>query len=337
MPTQELLDGARESLTRVQAYDASKLGREAQLGALNFRDAIGPAQEIVSTFQRINTDALNFFSTSQLNLLKNQADGFFNLLQAMTNWDLASSSNARGEQQSFIDQMKNTRDSVVDSLAALISYSLASSLDLSSSQQQVRAVLQAFADERQKALDEISKVKSEADAVLARVRDAAAEQGVSQQAVYFQSIAAEHAAHADTWLKYSLIAGGVALGFALVAALTYRIPWLAPLNVVEAAQLITSKVLILGILGYAVVVCVRNFQSHKHNNVVNKHRQNALLTYTAFVDAAPSTASREIVLTHAAASVFAPQDTGLIKAEEPVGGRSIMEMITKASMQEGKG
>ena len=124
------------------------------------------------------------------------------------------------------------------------------------------------------------------------------------------------------------------LAFALASSLTYRILWIAPENAYETAQLITSKLVILSILGYGLVACVRNFLSHKHNMVVNRHRQNALLTYTAFVDAAPSNASREIVLTHAAASVFAPQETGYIKQEEPPGAKSVMDIITKATVSD---
>lgn len=336
MATEEVLNNTRESLERIQQFDPKSISRDTELGQLNFKKAVPPTKSLIDTFSRINIDSLTIFSDGQLNQIKSQADGFFNLLSQMLNFDLSAAANASEEQRSIIAQIKALSDNISDALGPLISYSVASSLDVSASQQQMRAVIQSFADDRDRALASVEALKADAEGILNRVRDAAAEQGVSQQAGYFKVIADGHDIEAAKWLKYSLIAGGVMVIVAALLSLIYKWPWLAPKNNIEAAQIITSKVLIVGIFGYAVVTAVKNFSSHKHNAVVNRHRQNALLTYTAFVDAAPSTASREIVLTHAAASVFAPQDTGLIKNEEPVGGRSIMEMITRGTMSEPK-
>ncbi len=71
-----------------------------------------------------------------------------------------------------------------------------------------------------------------------------------------------------------------------------------------------SKVLIFGVIAYMLVLCARNFLSHKHNGIVNRHRQNALLTFKSLTDAASGEDRRDIVLTHAAACIFSPQDTG---------------------------
>jgi hypothetical protein len=331
MASAEVIKSTSESLERVQKFDPKSLSRDAELGQLAFKKAVQPAASIINAFSRINLDTIDVFSDGQLNQIKSYADGFFNLLDQILHFDLASAANAAEEQRNLVAQIKGLADNISDQLWQFISYSVASSLDVSASQQQIRAVIQSFADERTKALADVEALKADAEGILARVRDAAAEQGVSQQAGYFKIIADGHDTEAGNWLKYSLMAGGVMVVVAVLLSLIYKWPWLAPKNNIEAAQIITSKLVIVGIFGYAVVTAVKNFSSHKHNAVVNRHRQNALLTYTAFVDAAPSTASREIVLTHAAASVFAPQDTGLIKNEEPVGGRSVMEMVTRAA------
>lgn len=53
----------------------------------------------------------------------------------------------------------------------------------------------------------------------------------------------------------------------------------------QALQLISSKFLIFAVLGYMLVMSARNYASHKHNAVVNRHRQNALLTYRTLASA----------------------------------------------------
>ncbi len=75
-------------------------------------------------------------------------------------------------------------------------------------------------------------------------------------------------------------------------------------------QIVASKVLIFAVLGYMLLLSARNFLSHKHNSVTNKHRQNSLATFKALVDAGGTQEARDVVLKYAAASVFTPQETG---------------------------
>jgi hypothetical protein len=323
-----VLTEAKNSLARVQDFDAAKLSRRAELGAArNFDEAVDPARTVIALYQRINADRLDIYSTSQLNQIRDTANSTYNIFDQIITFDGANAPNET--RMSLIEQVKAQTRNLPDQLASLISYSVACTLDPTATQQQMRALTQGFSDERDKALREVGDIKSEVEEVLKRVRDAAAEQGVSTQSTHFKVIADAHDEKAKVWLKRAVLTGIGTLGFALVATFSYRIPWVAPKSNIEAAQLITSKLVILGILGYALITCVRSYLSQTHNAVVNRHRQNALLTYTAFVDAAPSSASRDIVLTHAAASVFSPQDTGFVRNEEPAGGRSVLEMISK--------
>lgn len=336
MASSETTSSTLESLQRIQNFDLSSLERKEDLGRLNFAEATPNAARIIALFQRISPDSIQHFPEGQASHVRTQADGAYNLFSRFIEFDPEKTDNAGEQRRALLAELHNLPEQVASALWQHISFSVASSLDPTATQQQIRSVLQQFRDERAKSLKDVETISKQADEVLERVRTVAAEQGVSQQASYFKSISEDHTSDADIWMERSLKFGIATLAFALVASLTYRIPWIAPRNTVEAVQLVTSKVFILGILGYGLLVCVRNFLSHKHNAVVNKHRQNALLTYTAFVDAAPSSASREVVLTHAAASVFSPQETGYIKQEEPSGGRSVMEMITRASMGESK-
>ena len=76
----------------------------------------------------------------------------------------------------------------------------------------------------------------------------------------------------------------------------------------------------------------RNYTTHKHNAVVNRHRQNALLTYRALVEASATKGTEDIVLAHAASCIFSPQETGFSpgKGESTSGSKSILELMTKS-------
>lgn len=99
------------------------------------------------------------------------------------------------------------------------------------------------------------------------------------------------------------------------------------------SQLITSKVLIFTVLGYLLIMAARNYGIHKHNAVVNRHRQNALLTYRALVTASEDSGTQDIVLAHAASCIFSPQETGFAhgKSDGTTGSRSVLELLTKGT------
>lgn len=78
-------------------------------------------------------------------------------------------------------------------------------------------------------------------------------------------------------------------------------------------------------------MAAKNYTTHKHNAVVNRHRQNALLTYRALVTAAEDTGTQDIVLAHAASCIFSPQETGFAtsKGDSVSGSKSVLELLTK--------
>lgn len=81
-----------------------------------------------------------------------------------------------------------------------------------------------------------------------------------------------------------------------------------------------------------VSMSARNYHSNKHNEVVNKHRQNALLTYEVIAHAIKDSDKRDTVLQHAASCIIAPQASGYSTPISGVGpeAKSIVELVTSA-------
>jgi hypothetical protein len=165
--------------------------------------------------------------------------------------------------------------------------------------------------------------EAEAQRVLAEVRKTAAEAGVSQQARYFADQANVHSTAAKDWQKYTV---GMAVLLAVFAALSVILGFtvLEPENAYQAVQLTIAKVLIFSTLAYLLFLSARTLLAHRHNEIVNKHRQNALLTFNALAEAASSEQTREVVLTHASACIFAPQESGFAK---PGGGQTPQSLV----------
>jgi hypothetical protein len=157
---------------------------------------------------------------------------------------------------------------------------------------------------------DLEKAKEEATRILEEVRATAAEAGVSQQAIFFKEAADSHENEASTWRKITVRLAWATGLFALGSMFIHRVPFLRPETTYDTVQIAVSKILVFGVLTYMLYLGAKNFLSHKHNSIINRHRQQALQTFQALVDAAADSGKSDIVLTHAASCIFSPQSTG---------------------------
>ncbi|MFC7538704.1 hypothetical protein ACFQU2_03565 [Siccirubricoccus deserti] len=244
--------------------------------------------------------------------IKSSADSLYSILDEIIKFD-ARQGDAFSRRTNLIATLQTQYVQHFTTLHSMISYGASRLRDYSALERDARAAMQAASDRADAIAAELEGHQAEAQRILEDVRKTAAEQGVSQQAIYFKDESQEHDAEAHRWRRYT-VSVAVALGvYALLSIGLHKVPWLAPTNTYEAVQLGLSKVLIFAVMGYMLFLSARNFLSHKHNAIVNRHRQNALLTFKALVDAAGQEEKRDIVLTYAAACIFAPQETGYTK------------------------
>jgi hypothetical protein len=194
------------------------------------------------------------------------------------------------------------------------------STDFGRLEREARSVIQSVTDEAVALKEDLGKRKTEADEVLKEVRKVAEEQGVSQQAIYFKNEADTHAKEAKTWLRVTIL---LTIGLGIYAVCTlflHKLSFLAPTGPYETTQLAVSKILIFLTISFFLILASRNYIAHRHNGVINRHRQNALSTYGALVKAAGQEANRDVVLAKAADCIFSAQPTGFGKEHSPEGG-----------------
>ena len=315
----EQLQNTRVSLERVQEFDVSKLPRREILGAqFSFEEAVDPASDIISLFRQISLENLHEFPNNQLVQIQQQADAFFNELEQILDFDPSEGEqNPTQQHASLVSHLQRSYQNRFDVLSPLIAYAASRIHDFSALETEGRSAIQRINDRTSELTDELEGYKKTAEDIIEEVRRAAAEQGVSQQAIYFRDESVKHEKLAEKWRGYT-VNMAIWLGvYAFAAVFSYKWAWLAPATNLEAAQLIAGKVLLFGVMAYMLILCARNFLSHTHNAIVNKQRQNALMTFTALAEAAGDQESKDVVLTHAAACIFAPQDTGYTRQAGP--------------------
>ena len=168
------------------------------------------------------------------------------------------------------------------------------------------------ADESKEFVDKVTKRISELESELEeKIENIKPE--IERQARFFSDEAAGHKKQAGYWLAATILSL-VALGCTGYWTLLNPIDFGDNISLI--AQAIFGRAIIFGSLGSAIFMCARNYRSHRHNAVVNKHRENALKTYQAFLKEAndfkdPET--KAIILDYAAKCIYAPQETGYDK------------------------
>ena len=155
--------------------------------------------------------------------------------------------------------------------------------------------------------EEIEADHAKSKNLLESIKKITRESGVSARSNFFAAQVKHHEIFSFCWLLSTIamvallvlwIGDGTALESFWEPILSKDSPW-------------WTRVLITLVLTSFLAYSVKNYTAHKHNAVVNKHRENALRTYEALI--APDKETRGIVLHHAAACIYAPQDSGYVK------------------------
>jgi hypothetical protein len=330
--TQQRYEEAKASLERLQTFDVSELPREADLGAqLNFRAAVPDAQLLVDLFRRLSAEALADFPDGQLQQVREHADSVYNLFSQVLAFSPAQS-NPTNARENLVSSVKTVYPGVFSGLHPLIAYSLHRAADFQRLDAEARATMQGVTDQANGVIGQIQSHNTEAARILGEIRKVAAEEGVTQQAAHFRTESEHHRAEAEVWRQKTVRLAWAVGAFAVASLVLHKIPWLKPDSVYDAAQLALSKVLVFGVLAYMLILSARNFLSHQHNAIVNRHRQNALMTHRALVEGAANTGARDAIMVHAASCIFAPQPTGYTagaKDGDVALPRSVVELMSK--------
>lgn len=303
-------------LRRVQEFDPEELRQNDRLGReSDFSEAVCPAQRVVSIFKKLPEDAIDELTFQQKKQLQGWCKSIFNLFDEIKSIKLADGEFV-SRRDELISQTKQAHDTYLEKLQPLISFAVARTVDFNALTSDARSAVQAIKDESAKIQEELLEISKEASNVLQQVKDAAAEQGVTQQAKYFSDEAVLHANASFKWLIASI---GSVLTLFTYSAFTLFFPYLEFFTadtLTDAVQLTASKVLVFLVLTFSALQSVKVYSAHKHNEVTNRHRQNALMTYRTLAEAGGNSETKDVVLQYAASAIYTPNDSGYLKHED---------------------
>lgn len=323
----------RSALVRIQEFDPQTLVQAEKLGSSAFSQVVEPAKDVISLFQQLPAATLDYLPQSQLKAVKDSSNSLYQMFEEILSFDV-DQGDVKNRRNNQVANVVGAYEASFRQLHPIISYSVARTVDFNRLEQEGRAAVQGINDQTSALMSDLEEQKKSAESILEEVRQAAAEQGVSQQASYFKDEADHHKAESEFW-RTATIVMATCVGFYGVATLFFhKVPFLTPSNTYETIQMTVGKVLIFFVLAYMLSLCAKNFLSNRHNEIVNRHRQNALMTYKALVDATVTPEARDVILNHAASSVYRLHDTGYTKAADSSGSSSssVVEMLPRTSL-----
>lgn len=329
----EGLEPTRDVVKAIQEFDAGTLVRESDLGAsFNFAAAVSPATKLIGLFKNIPLKSLDDLPPANLTQIRQVAEQVVAYFKRILDFSFDKVSNPAQSRTQYIAELTSYYDgNAFPTLFPYIGYGAARTSDFGRLETEARGAIAAIEKQTTDLQQELKVGAAEAKKMLDDIRAVAAEQGVSQEAIYFRNEADRHEKEAKTW-RTGTIWLAISLGlYAFASMFSNHIPGLQPKDAVESSQIIAGKVLVFVVLAYMLLLSARNFLSHVHNGIVNRHRQNALLTFNALANAGGTQPTKDIVLGYAASCIYSPQETGYAKGvpNETTLPQALISMVTK--------
>lgn len=325
----ERLNDAIEKLSQVSP---ESLVRREKLGyELSFEAGIPFFTRTLKLFRDLRNCSLDGVSHSVLQQLANAATEALTEFENIQNFSIQQHpQDALQVRDQLINRIRDRYDHYYKIITSQIAYSIRKGTDFEALEQQAREIINGMHQAREEQLRLQERIKSESEEILDSMRHAAAEAGVSQHAIHFKEEATRHEKVAKRWLAATISVGILAIVFVIYNVYFYSKAELV-LSLTQNIQLALAKLIGFSILYFALIWTGRNYRAHRHNYVVNKHRQNALSTFQAFVKAAGDDATKNAVLIRSTEAIFSPAVSGyLIREPEPQGTSQVLEIVRGA-------
>jgi hypothetical protein len=332
----EALTKATEEIEQLASIDPKTLARTSDLSPdINFKDAVPHFEQMLDLCKQLSQRDLSRLTVPQFNAISAACTKLSSFIQQVRDFTL--NQNTPGDVcGSIVIAVGNAYDEVMNPLLLPLAFTATQATDYAKIEREAKgyhATMKAEADELSTF---IANARKEAESALSAVKEQAAEAGVSTNAQIFVGDAKKHHDLSQAWLKATVWVASVTILAAvatLVTAFVYQ-----PEDLPAAIQYVVAKVLVLSTLSFGVLWCARNYKSQKHNETLNKHRANALMTFRAFVEGTSDVRVKDAILLQAAQAAFSARPTGFDSAEKDSQTISpVVEILGKTIPKAGEG
>jgi len=304
----EKIDEAKDLLSEFSEIKASSLARTEDLSRdINFSEAVPFFEEMLDIVKQLNQRDISRLAFTQLTQIVDGCTQLSKLIQSVKGFNLNQNTPAN-VCSSIITTIKNAYDSIMEPLTIPLAYTATQATDYAKIEREAKGYHATMKDEADQFKKDLEIFRKDAEKALSAVKEQAAEAGVSSNAQIFINDSSLHGVIAKKWLVATIVISSFTL---LVATVFVFLSFIyQPQSIPAAIQYVISKIILLSTLSFGIFWSAKNYKSSKHNETLNKHRANALMTFRAFVEGSEDAMIKDTVLLHAAQAAFLNRPTG---------------------------
>lgn len=329
-PKKALIEGIKQILLEIRSIKVDDLVLGTNLGPFNFKkyeDQFREVIEFASELQELPHEYLTEAeATAWLTVAKSLSDGF----EAVQEFDPEDGETPGTTRDQLATTIINQFESLKGTAKPHLGYLLLKRepQDKKNFRSEV-ARAKRNSEELKKEGEELKKqsegLRDELQGIVNASRSAAGQVGVDIHAGDFSAIAIDHETQAKNWLIATM--GGIAAAILIPLIFLYFFPLDPNDPLIINIQKGVIKVAILFILYFLISQSVKNYRTHRHLFVVNKHRETSLKTFQTFVQAAGDEQTKTQILLEAARTIFAPTNTGYVVSEDENPHNRVVEIL----------
>ncbi|MBI3582472.1 MAG: hypothetical protein HY096_00800 [Nitrospinae bacterium] len=316
-------------LKDISGYTPEMLLRQ-DIDKLNFEKGLPIFKKFLDLYHDLSLCDLDNIPFETLGGIKPKAKDTLAGINAIINFTPSKHTNPEQERDKIIEESQKSYPEHWKIISPIIAYSIRKGIDYESLVQKTKENI-IHQEKMNKELDSLREnTTKEADEILKKIRKAAAEAGVPQHAIAFKEAADEYDKKSKIWLWATIVWAVVIVlcGAGLIGLHLFK--WeTIPEKTAEAIHYSIPKLIIFSTLYFALVWSAKNYNTNRHNYIVNKHRHNALQTFELFIEAAKSDpATKNAVILQTTQSIFSSQPSGYVhKDSESESPFKILEFI----------
>jgi VIT1/CCC1 family predicted Fe2+/Mn2+ transporter len=288
---------------------------------IDFDDVILMIKDYLELFKPLYNRDFSILPHNKLDNLLTSFTKVHELASEIESFEIGQDENTTERYNKIISKFISTRGEILSGILLPLAVTGIQEIDVNSIQRKADELfkqIEAKNDQLNALLEhgknEREYNRKEAEESLTNIRKMSAYAGVTANAEAFHNQSTAHSEAAQKWLNATVIAVAIT---AIVAALFFLNVYLhKPESVPESIQLVFAKLVIISILTFAVVLCSKNYKSHKHNQTLYEHRATTLDTFEVFYTGSKDEHVKDAILLQAAYAAFGNRQTGFESIQE---------------------
>jgi hypothetical protein len=328
----EKIAEAKKLLEGLAGIKPTSLARMEDLSRdINFSEAVPSFEEMLEIVKQLNQRSIDRLAINQINQIIKACTNLNGLITKVK--DFALNQNTPADVcKAIIQEVKNAYDIIMEPLTVPLSFTATQATDYAKIEREAKGYHATMREEADKFKVMLESYKVDAEKALQAVKDQAAEAGVATNAQIFLKDSENHGKIAIKWLVATIVASIITIAAAMVfvfISFKYK-----PESTAVAIQYVVSKLILLSTLSFGIFWCAKNYKSRKHNETLNKHRANALMTFRAFVEGSGDQQIKDAILLQAAQAAFVNRPTGYESQEnESQTINPVVEILGKSAFK----